>query len=79
VPSRACADQRVAADLDDGGGDEASEHGADLIVMGARRSRIKHLFFGDLVEKTRRRARCPVLTAKADPRSSLFVRETSRR
>jgi nucleotide-binding universal stress UspA family protein len=57
----------------------AERYDADLIVMGAHRSRIKHLFFRDLAERTRRLARCPVLTANAYPRRPLFGRETSRR
>jgi nucleotide-binding universal stress UspA family protein len=54
--------------------DMAQQYGADFIVMGAHRSRIKHLIFGSLVERTRRRARCPVLTTSADPRPALFGR-----
>jgi nucleotide-binding universal stress UspA family protein len=57
----------------------AAQYEADFIVMGAHRSRIKHLFFRDLAERTRRLARCPVLTANAYPRRPLFGRETSRR
>src|SRR5262249_45425569 len=55
----------------------AEQYQADLIVMGPPCSRIKHLFFGDLAEKTRRRARCPVLTASASPRPFLFDPATS--
>jgi nucleotide-binding universal stress UspA family protein len=50
----------------------AEKYGADLIVMGAHRGGIKHAFVGSVSEKTRRVARCPVLTANADARSSLF-------
>jgi len=50
----------------------AEKYGADLIVMGAHRGGIKHAFFGSVSEKTRRVARCPVLTANAEARSSLF-------
>jgi nucleotide-binding universal stress UspA family protein len=52
----------------------AGRYDADLVVMGASRSPLKHLFLGGLAEKIQRRARCPVLTASADPRPSLFQR-----
>jgi nucleotide-binding universal stress UspA family protein len=50
----------------------AEKYGADLIVMGAHRGGIKHAFLSSVSEKTSRVARCPVLTASADARSSLF-------
>ena len=43
----------------------AEQHAADLIVMGAARWGIKQALFGTLAEKTRRAARCPVLTVNA--------------
>lgn len=50
----------------------AEKYGADLIVMGAHRGGIKRALFGGVSDKTRRVARCPVLTANAEARSSLF-------
>ena len=51
----------------------AEKRGADVVVMGADGGgRIRRFFFGSIADKTRRVARCPVLTASADSRSRLL-------
>jgi len=50
----------------------AAEHDAQLIVMGARRGGLRRLVFGSLAERTRRVARCPILSADPDDRAPRF-------
>ena len=43
----------------------AEDYGAALIVMGAHRGGIRHWLFGGVAERTRRAARCPVVSVNA--------------
>jgi nucleotide-binding universal stress UspA family protein len=47
--------------------DVAADHRAALIVMGAHRGGIRHWLFGGVAERTRRAARCPVVSVNATP------------
>jgi nucleotide-binding universal stress UspA family protein len=50
--------------------DEATECGADLIVIGTHGlSGFKHLLLGSIAERVVQKALCPVLTVKADRQS----------
>ena len=55
--------------------DEATERGADLIVIGTHGlSGLKHMLLGSIAERVVQKAPCPVLTVKAGRKPLRFWR-----